>query len=495
MGRWDIVFFAEYWLGLELNPFQKKILEETFDSPNNLIVAGNRSGKTWIIAILHIWHGFYKVGLATNIATVDTRTYNTFNISPVSRQAKETFRYVEAILKGNFAWEKDGRYYSNIPTAEGGGLKIRHFITGKNDNLGEMRFANGWIFYSVTTHQNESVSVQGLPAGYISYDECIESKRLASDLIGQISRLGDYGVRHDLVTAWHATELFNSEQYVFHLYKAAQRAQLEGRKPQWYLVTGTYDDNIFIPEDQKEKHKARVKATAADFYDQIIKGKPITGKNKMFDMEVIDHIWDSSIRTVTKDKHTYAPPQMDHRYIISVDWGLSEQGDETVFLVIDYTKTPWVIVNGISERGGDPWDLMAKLRQLVASYNDATTIMDTNALGGQTFKKMLKELRPKSFDSHGKEKLDALTDLQLVLTKDRNTVIVEGEIIEKNLGYGLVRSIYLPMLEEQLSQYQLKDDKLKMDWVSALYQAIYFLWKQYKKTLSGKQQSYQMTMQ
>lgn len=486
LGKYDIEFFAKYWLGIDLNEFQSRVLRDTFGRPNNLIVAGNRSGKTVLIAILHIWHGFYKFGLAVDYHTADTRTYNTFNISPVSRQAKQVGKYVEKIVTGNFAWEKDGKFYSNVATEDGRGIKIKNFFLSKNENLGEMKFSNGWVFYSVSTHQNESVAIQGLPAGYISYDECIESKRLESDIMGQVSRLGDYGVRHDLVTAFHPTELFNSSQYVFHMYVESKRLQDQGKVGDWYLSTGTYDENDFISEEQKIKHKARVRATAGEQYDAIISGMPTTGKTKMYDMEIVEHIW-NGFQTPTL-------PQKEHKYLISVDWGLSDGGDETVFLIFDYTPLPWQIVNAISVQGGDPWVLMSKLRDLQREYNDADVVMDTNSLGGVVFKKMLADIRPKKFDSHGTEKADALSNLKLVLTFGRKRDTINGEIVDKNPDYGLIRSYYLPKLGEQLAQYQLKDDKLQTDWVSALYQGAHILWKRYKNQLQGKRQNYSLTM-
>src|SRR5579884_1766983 len=127
MGRADPLFFANYWLGLKLNPFQERLLTAVRDAlyggkykPEDLIQmlldAGNRTGKTVALAIIHIYFAFYKIGISFGPGYEDFK-YRTFDISPVSRQAKECLRYIEDILKGMFTWEEDGgKRISNAKT-------------------------------------------------------------------------------------------------------------------------------------------------------------------------------------------------------------------------------------------------------------------------------------------------------------------------------------------------------------------------------------------
>ena len=83
-GRYDPVFFAKYWLGIDLNPFQQRAFNDLYQSPQNMIIAGNRIGKTAWLAIKHIWALFYKLGLTTDDKTFQKSLYRTFNISPNS---------------------------------------------------------------------------------------------------------------------------------------------------------------------------------------------------------------------------------------------------------------------------------------------------------------------------------------------------------------------------------------------------------------------------
>jgi hypothetical protein len=481
LGRYDVPFFCRYWLGIDYNSFQERICEETYDSPENLIIAGNRSGKTAWLATNHIHANFYKLGLETSPLTYENQLYRTFNVSPIFRQAKESFRYIEQIMTGSFTWRKNGKIYSNAPNEEtGDGLKIRDFIVGQNETMGEIRFANNSIHYSMSTGHTEGAAFQGLPAGYISFDECVESQHLESEIGSMVSRLGDYGYRFDLITSPRAADRNNSQQHLYHIYKEAKK--LKDGLPStvgYRLVTGTYSENVFIPEDQKKRHRERVMRTSPALYEQIINGQFITLGTKMFAPEVIDHIWMHELKELIN-------PEDGHKYLISVDWGFADQGDETVFLVFDYTYLPWRIVKALAVQGGDPWKLMAELTTWRQMLNNARVIMDTNSMGGTVMRKQLKALFPISFDSHGEQKIEALSYLQLALTKGRDYSIINGEATEKNPNYGYIRSLYLPRLEEQLGNYQQKDDKIEQDWVVALYQGIYLLWKELARRVSGR---------
>jgi len=410
------------------------------------------------------------------------RLYRTFNISPVSRQSRESFKYIKQILTGNFAWTKDGKQCSNLPNPEKGtGLKIIDFISSVNETLGEIKFKNNSIHYSFSSGATEGASYQGLPAGYISFDEAIESKRAESEIGSMVSRLGDYGVRFDVITSTRPTETANSQQFIFHEYNKA----LKGNSA-YKLITGTYDENVFVPESQKVKHRARVKRVSPHLYDQIISGKFVTLGAKMYDPFTVEHMWN-------KEK-TFTEPTEDGNYIIAVDWGFADKGDESVFIVFDYSSMPWTIVKAQAWKGADPWNLMATLRTWKEVYNKAKVIMDVNAMGGVVMKKMLYDIKPINFDSHSGQKPNALSYLQLALTKGRKYSVIKGEVVEENPNYGFIRSYYLPDLGEQLVNYQEKDTKLKQDWVCTLYMGVWWLWKHNRRALNEGDKPYKLNL-
>jgi len=481
-GRYDPVFFSKYWLGIDLNSFQTRAFNEGYNIPQGMYIAGNRIGKTAWLAIKHTWALFYKLGLGTSEKTFIPSLYRTFNISPNSRQSKESFRYITRILNGDFTWQIDGKYYSNMPNPEDGtGLKITDFITGQNENLGEVKLANNSIHYSLSTGQTQGASYQGLPAGYISYDECVETLHLESDINSMVSRLGDYGFCFDLITSPNASRKNCSQQHLLHLFNLAKKG--EGA---YKLIVGGYDENIFIPEEQKVKHRKRIKEMTPLLYDQIIGGKFVSIGGKMFDGHAIDNVWNGM------EEGKVA--MQGHQYIISADWGFADKGDETVFIVIDYTATPWEIVYASSKQGGDPYPLMATLRTLKESYNDAKVIMDVNALGGVVMKKLLRDIKPMGFDSHSGQKPEALSYLQLVLTNYRKHAVIEQKGIPKEKGEDLLKSYYLSILEEQLASYQEDDKAIKQDWVCALYMPIWWLWKQRQRALRRGEKPFELDL-
>ena len=54
-----------------------------------------------------------------------------------------------------------------------------------------------------------------------------------------------------------------------------------------------------------------------------------------------------------------------HKYMVSVDWGVADQGDKTVMKIVDYTNPlDAEIVKHYQKQGGDPMELIAMLQFL-----------------------------------------------------------------------------------------------------------------------------------
>jgi len=473
-GRNDIKFFAEFFLGIKTNLFQARIYDSIKDGIISdetielLVKAGNRSGKTVALSIIHIWAAFYKMGLPGGEG-FETFEYRTLDLSPKSRQAKQCLLYIEQILDGRMSWMEGSTRKSNANT-----LRLTNFFVSRNEQMGEIRYKNGSKTYAVGTGSDQAQSIQGLSFGIITYDECVLSHHLRDELVGNIySRLGDYGFLLMLVST--PNDKGKSQQYFYHLIRACKAGENSYR-----LVQGSYDDNTFIEETQRIKHRKRIEENDPELAAQVLEGAFVSTGGRMLEVEVIDRLfqWDED-----KTRKKIVPPQDGHDYLISVDWGIADQGDPTVILVFDYTMMPWRVVNFYFKRGGDPWELMATLERVRIEYNCAKVIMDTASLGGALLKKMLKRLKPMSFNAHsngGRMKRDAQTYMQLAMTKGRNAMKdKKGETVENNPNYGVIRSIYLPLLEEQLSIYQADDERLEQDWVATFYQGVYWLYKRF----------------
>lgn len=453
-GRNDPIFFAEYFLGLKLNPFQKRYLRTK--SKMNLVVCGNQVGKTFAIAVLHIYFNFYKIYLDGEPQLIADAEYKTLNLSPISRQARNAFKYVVQILESRFSWELDG-------VREVNQCKIGWFLRDSKEYLGTVYFNNETMLHCVSTHQDKGASIQGDQFGLITYDEANQSHHLKDELDARIfSRIARLDGRVDLIAT--PDEQAKSQQYWYNLYSTALKAEKEGSDAEWKLYRGYYDDNIFIPFEKQKSFKKRMMRRNPILYRQVVLGEFTVQADKMFAPKVIQAFWNGKTKPTS--------PKEERDYVITVDWGVAEQGDPTVMKVCDYTDfLNAEIVHHYSKRGGDPIELMAMLQHLWLEYYEAKVILDVASLGGAVFRKMLRHLKPISFPSQ--KKANALTFLQIRLRNNlKNTSKLSEE--EKN-AISKLKSYYIHEDENQLASYKIDDKKLDQDNVMTLAQLAWFL--------------------
>lgn len=442
--------------------------EEDFEYGRNISAIGNQSGKTVATAVKHIWFCYYKIGMELPGDMIDTAFYASLNISPQLRQTRACYNYIVDILNGDFMIDEEGNKRLNAlhPTMQG-------FLVGQNVNLGEIRFANNSVMYSVSTGHDQASSIAGLQYGYISYDEASQSLHLQEELGAKIlSRLLKYGCCLDLIATPEVDS--TSHQSYFNLVRKGQKHE-DG----WWALTGMgIDDNKFISKAQREKAKSAILKTDPVKYRQVIRGEFVSGGKRFFEVDEVAQMFQLE---GTK------PPLDGHKYLISADWGMSDTGDQSVFMVFDYTS--WAvgnrieIVNHEAVRGGTPQQQFAFLRTLYDLYTLSqengepiypTFVMDANGLGGVTIKKLLLNLRPIGYNI---EKDVGLFEAKRALGFGRDCHMdgVDGAIIEKNPDYGMVRSYYIEELNQQLGLYHVEDKKLDTDFVMAFMMGVSYI--------------------
>lgn len=499
-GREDIIYFSEELLGVPLNDYQLKWLKRTttprskwfevfgeviediegFLFGSNISSIGNQSGKTVGIAIKHIWFNRYKIGMELDKKLINQAHYATLNISPHSRQTKACYQHVKDILSGQFIIDEDGKKRLNVLSP-----LMRDFIVGDNVNLGEIRFANKSVMYSVPTGADQASSLAGAQFGFISYDECSQSLHLKEELGAKIlSRLIKYGSCLDLIATPEVDS--QSHQYYMHIVKLGMQ-----KRDGWWSLTGMgMDENKFIPKEQRERAKASLLATDKKRYRQVVLGEFITSGKRFFDSSEIENLWKLSGK---KDC------VKGGKYLLVADWGFSDSGDESVFMVFDYTNFfisgKIDIVNHESIKGGSPQMQFSLLRTLYEQYtwydDDGVTahfptfLTDAQGLGGVVIKKLLVLLKPRSFEI---DKDEALFLIKGAMSKGRDYIEseVDGAIIEKNLEYGIVRSYYIDELNEQLGSYHIEDKKLTTDFVMTLMMGVSYIVKRFGNVPSKK---------
>ncbi len=500
--RWrdDIIAFSEEGLGVPLNEYQKRWLSRTttprskwlekfneaiediggFLFGSNISSIGNQSGKTVGIAIKHIWFNKYKTGMELDASLINSAYYATLNISPHSRQTKACYSHVKDILNGQFIIDEEGKKRLNILHP-----LMRDFLAGDNVNLGELRFANKSVMYSVPTGQDQASSLAGAQFGYISYDECSQSLHLKEELGAKIlSRLIKYGCCLDLIATPEVDS--PSHQYYLHIVRLGMK-KIQG----WWALTGMgMDDNKFIDKAQRERAKATLLATDKKKYRQVVHGEFVTSGKRFFDSNEIENLW-----KLQSKRHC----KMGGKYLLVADWGMSDTGDKSVFMVLDYTNFHLDgkidLVNHEEIQGGSPQMQFSLLRTLYEQYTwydeDGVTahlpifVMDAEALGGVVIKKLLVALKPRGFDI---DKDVALIETKGAMSKNRDYYEseVDGAIIEKNLEYGIIRSYYIDELNEQLGIYHIDDKKLETDFVMTLVMGVSYILKKMPKTDAKK---------
>ena len=194
-------------------------------------------------------------------------------------------------------------------------------------------------------------------------------------------------------------------------------------------------------------------------YREVIYGDFISSSTHFFPSHIIEAIWNG--------KQKPSSPVPDRKYVAIADWGFAEQGDKTVFAVFDYTDQPnlYELVYGYEEKGGDPWRLATQFMLLAREWNNARTLMDAGAMGGNIMKKSLRELHTISF--YGQEqKIKSLEKLFLLLTEPYKSVIA---------NIGRIKSYYIASLEAELASYKTDDKRLEQDWVMVLVMFAYFI--------------------
>ena len=467
MGYNDPVFFNDYFLGIPTHPGQQDYLRNSDPIWNpeskmkNLLVPCNRWGKTVLLATKHIRFCFYKLLMPRDDMTVHSMSsvrYRTLDLSPHSNQVRACFNYIYDMLNNRFIIASGTKRTTNK-------CKIRALFKSKNESKLSISFSNNSSFHGASTGEDQAASLAGAQFGLITYDECVFSHHLREELPGRImSRTVDMNAPIDLVATFDRDA--HGQQYFFGLAKKA----LAG-KNDWYIKTRKYNDNKCRPVETKEAAKAKIMAEDFNLYRQVFLGEAIPSSVKLFEPEVVDNIFSDGLEPER--------PRVGHDYLISVDWGGSEQGDPTIMIVIDYSETPFRIVHHEEIKGGSPHVNFALLRTLKFDYNDANIIMDTNSLGGVIIKKILNDMKVKTydFDAHGGEKGEALTQLRLMLTRDRRPEIIDGKLVEHNKYFGMLRSYYIGDLEDQLGMYQIEDKKIEQDYVASLWMGAWWLMK------------------
>ena len=478
-GKTDEVFFFRYFLGMTVHEGQKEWSRKS-TKVVNILSCGNKWGKTAFTAARHIHKNFYKLGANGDPEDVERMEYQTLVISPVSSQSARTKQYIEQILNSSFSWNdpKTGHRVTNK-------CKIGwFFINAVSGEKACINYLNGSRTDIRSIGDDKGSKIQGSDYYFISYDEYSRSHHLEEEMEANIlPRLALYGGNLDLIGTPDKDS--PSLQYCFELIQSSK----EDDSP-YYVQGGAMRDNTFISAENRDRTLAAIKDEQTR--KQVEDGEIVFAGGRVFDAQVIANIWlpdaewkeesyDLFRDYISEDEYKTelmgyvfeVPPTEEGpngkyiggKYLISMDWHLSDGGDETVIYVIRYDVEPYRLVYFLATRRGNPFVKHDKVRNLHRIYNNASLVVDSQGVGRQ-LQYDLEDLEPTCFDwtSQGKDKKVMIQILKNYLAFKVGITLV-----------GKFRAPRIKTLSDQLAAYKEDDKALKQDHVMTLGVAAWWI--------------------
>lgn len=465
-GRLDIERWALWALGVRLNRGQRRFVRACVIrsangySPGFLdiaVSAGNRAGKTLVLAIVILHHAFYKMGIKP--PKVDDRDdllrfvrapYAWYHLGPEGKTANLVFDELVKLLSHSHPaqWDRDEERMRPA------WLSDQPYVQWEKKYQGEYPwivvhplFGGGQIHFR---HTNEKAKgLLGLDMNGISFDEAAFEIYLDT-------------VRHEVL---HLRRLSTGGPILYistptEGYNAFADLWEEGnpenphRSPRMLSMRLSTRDNIGFGLTQ-ENFDDIVAGFPAHLVPQNIDGYFIEGEGAYFHAPAVDAIFDPEMEAER-------PPEKLRRYVQGVDPGI--QHDATWGIVLDYTVRPWVGVRVRKRQGRQALpavvNMIAEQRLLYSQQGSVcTTIVDETGMGGKMYRQEFNDLRPlRTYDFAGTKakKLDLLANLK--------TCIDKGMI-------RLPRTGPWSELRRQLLGYKLDDRKLEQDGVMTLAMA------------------------
>jgi len=463
IGRTDIEFFANRWLGIKGNPGQVrwwKACTERDDSGwrprylTTVVSAGNRAGKTLAMAVLCFHHAFYKLGVRTASGTLDAAKvwteapYDWYHIGIQQETAELVYRELSMMLEGIH------------PAQKGKGCPLRDEIGKVATYDKKFRGEYPWIkvhpaFGGASIHfrttQDKAKALLGKDMNGISFDEAAFEPYL--DLIYQevlnLRRLSTGGPLHFIGTPTEGHNFYadlwdrgnpdnpmKDPQFI--------SFRLSTRDNVGYGLSGDTFDAILRQQDEY-------------LIPQNIDGEFIEARESFFSSQSVDQCFKD-------DLADDAPPLVGRRYAQGVDPGIS--ADSTWSVVLDYTDRNCLRGVRARRRAGKQTipSIVNMVRENHLLYSDnksfCTTIVDSTGLGGRMFQQefsVIRPLRGVDFGGTKAKKVVLLTDLKAAIDKEQLEFPRRGVWME---------------LRKQLLGYKLDDRKLETDAVMALAIAV-----------------------
>ena len=484
--RTDPIFFINQVLGIPLHPNQIRWITNATKKVN-ILRPGNRWGKTFIEACIHIWHCMCKPYLTEKIDSelewLET-PYYTLNFGPEYEIAKECLRHVRDIVQGNVVlpekyWDKWGKTNDS---------KLRDWAITKDRTetvaLPDMTFVTGSKLLA-RSHVDMGTAFKAKAFYFISGDECAEIQELWTftniTLLPRTVSTG--GIIHFVGTVQPGGYDYN---------KMIEMAEDDMKKAGklFYVQKGSMYENEFLKKEEIETVEAIADPVIKQ---QIIDGEYVEAGEKYFGYDRVYNAVDKELTYLD-----WGEPGRD--YIVGVDFsgGKTKYSDFTVAMALDYTDEPYRVRYFWRVKGNHMSIPMQYeyVREICHKF-PGKFILDGTSLGGKNATDFLKDLKPISLDFRQKLKAEVLSTLKVSFDgyqsqkyKRHLEVDEYNNVVDTNPEWGLVRFPDETYILRELGNYKLDDKKLRNDVVMVLAMCVW--WVEMRRPKQARKTMYEM---
>lgn len=429
--RRDSVLFARTFLPKKPHPGQVTWLRNS-NQMINVLVPGNRWGKSTVIAMKHIWKCVFKVGM-TPAERLSGEAYETISVAQSADQAEIVFREAKNLLFSR-------------------GLRplVKAF---RSSPFPHIIFTNGAIMHCRSAH-DDGKYIDGHRYRYLSIDE--------AGWIGNLRHLMN-GVILLRLAGGGEIDLIGTPKGYNDLYFYFERGQrgVTG----YYSQRGSIYDNPFLPEEDIKVRDALLASGNAKLRQQALYGEFVDFTGLAFTRDQRDNAFHP-------DLSEHVPAIEGHRYVVG--WDLGRTTDFTVGVVLDITTRPWHVVS-YTRLNRVPWEeIYATIKRVADAYHVRWSRIDATGPQGDVIEEELAKrgIQTDPYKSSTKVlKTDLINTLQNALDEGRVAKDWE-EVIDPESGqtrlepvmeepgegnWGILRIPCIPQLMDEMGVYSLDD--------------------------------------
>lgn len=427
----DPILFLNALSPKKPHPGQIRWLENSH-RPINVLVPGNRWGKSTVIAMKHIWKCVFQVGMSAE-DRAKGESYETISVAMSADQAEIVFKEAKRLLQSK---------------------TLRPLVkTFRSSPFPHIIFTNGSIMHCRSAH-DDGKYIDGHRYRYLSIDEAgwISNLRyLMTNVI--LMRLAGGG-EIDLI----GTPKGYNDLYFY--FERGQRG-IQG----YYSQRGSIYDNPFLPEEDIKMRDALLASADPKVRLQVLEGEFVDFTGLAFTRDQRDNAFDPTL--------PHHVPRLDgHRYIVG--WDLGRTTDFTVGCVLDITTRPWHLVSYTRLNRVSWEEIYATIGRVASEYNIMWSRIDATGPQGDVIEEELAKrgIRTDPYKSSSKTlKTDLINTLQNALDEGRiakdfievldpetGTRKVEPILQSPGEGnWGILRLPLIPQLMDEMGVYSLDD--------------------------------------